>query len=57
MDRREQYIGDAVHASFDGFQIKLYCVAPEAVIYLEPAVLIALIDYAVQCGMLQKQNA
>ena len=43
----EVYLGDAVHASFDGFQIELRTRdGNNQVIYLEPNVLHALFRYA-----------
>lgn len=41
----ETYLGDAVYASFDGWQIRLRCAAPECEIYLEPQVFQALVEY------------
>jgi hypothetical protein len=42
----EHYLGDAVYASFDGYQIKLRTGDGNAqVIYLEPAVYGALVRY------------
>lgn len=48
----EQYIGDAVYISDDGFQLKLRCEAPSehGVIYLEPPVFAELIKYAIERG-------
>jgi hypothetical protein len=49
----ETYLGDAVYASFDGYQIKLRTGDGTAqVIYLEPEVLDALVRFAAkaQCG-------
>lgn len=44
----EVYLGDAVYASFDGYQIRLRCEAPAHpnIIYIEPAVFDALIKFA-----------
>lgn len=43
----EEYIGDAVYASFDGWQIKLRTGdGNNQVIYLEPSVLSRLVEYA-----------
>lgn len=43
----EQYLGDAVYASFDGWQIQLRTGdGNNQVIYLEPSVLNALFEYA-----------
>lgn len=43
----ETYLGDAVYASFDGYQIKLRCSAPSefAAIYLEPQTWYALEEF------------
>lgn len=46
MFKGEEYIGDAVYCSFDGWQYRLRCAAPPSVIYLEPAVFQAFIRYA-----------
>lgn len=44
---KEEYLGDAVYASFDGYQIWLRTGdGNNNVIALEPAVFAALIDYA-----------
>jgi hypothetical protein len=46
-DERQQYLGDGVYASFDGYQIWLAANHhTNRVIALEPAVLDALIKYA-----------
>jgi hypothetical protein len=51
--RDEHYIGDAVYASFDGWQIKLRTGdGNDQVIYLDPSVLHDLIKYAKRVGML-----
>lgn len=50
----ERYLGDAVYASFDGFQLALRCASPPCVIYLEPAVYHALTEYV---EMVRKHNA
>ena len=42
----ETYLGDAVYASFDGWQIALRCANPSCVIYLEPEVFSALLEFA-----------
>lgn len=43
----EEYLGDAVYASFDGWQIKLRTGdGNNQVIYLEPSVLSRLVEYA-----------
>ena len=52
----EEYLGDAVFASFDGYQIRLRCAAPECVIYLESNVLEALFQY-VERVMAQAETA
>jgi hypothetical protein len=45
-DTRETYLGDAVYASFDGWQIKLRTGdGNNQVIYLEPGVMQSLIEY------------
>lgn len=43
----ETYLGDAVYASFDGYQIRLRCEAPAHpnVIYIEPEVFDSLIRF------------
>lgn len=46
MDENETYLGDAVYASFDGWQIKLTANGGEQVIFLEPNVYAALERYA-----------
>lgn len=46
MSFKEQYLGDAVYASFDGYQVKLMTGdGGNQVIYLEPSVLNALFGY------------
>lgn len=42
---REAYLGDAVYASFDGWQLRLRCAAPECEIFLEPSVYFALLEF------------
>lgn len=44
---QEVYLGDAVYASFDGYQIRLRCEAPAHpnVIYIEPGVFDALLKF------------
>lgn len=45
-DDKERYLGDAVFASFDGYQVKLRTGdGNNQVIYLEPLVLGALLSY------------
>jgi hypothetical protein len=48
---REEYLGDGLFASFDGWQIKLR--APrdncDHEVYLEPGILEALINFAKRC--------
>ena len=51
--REEHYIGDAVYASFDGWQIKLRTDdGNNQVIYLEPSVVRSLVEYAKRVGVL-----
>lgn len=52
----EKYLGDAVYISYDGYQLKLTCAAPPGIIYLEPAVLIGVINYATEIGMIKQRN-
>ena len=48
----ESYIGDAVYASFDGWQIKLRTGdGNNQVIYLEPDVVRSLVRYVERLGM------
>jgi len=51
---QKTYIGDGVHASFDGYNIRLSTQRSdgEHVIYLEPAVFAALVDY--QKGIVER---
>ncbi len=48
MTEKEEYLGDGLYASFDGYQIKLR--APrefgDSVVFLETGVLLSLIRYA-----------
>ena len=50
MTDREEYLGDGLYASFDGYQIKLRQHGDHEV-YLEPATLAALLAYAIEIGM------
>ena len=56
MDEKS-HLGDAVYASYDGWMIKLETrdggEIPTNTIYLEPAVLNALINYAKKIGLLK----
>lgn len=55
MDTKNEYLGDGVYASFDGYQIWLAANHHEnRVIALEPAVLMLLINYAQRIGVLAK---
>jgi GT2 family glycosyltransferase len=46
-DQKDEYLGDGVYASFDGYQIWLAADDPgNKVIAIEPDVLTRLIDYA-----------
>lgn len=47
LNGEEVYLGDAVYASFDGYQIRLRCDAPAHpnVIYIEPEVFDALLKF------------
>lgn len=56
MKQLSMYIGDGVYASYDGYQI---CLATDRgkgleKIYLEPAVLISLLNFAMQVGMIER---
>lgn len=43
---KEEYLGDAVYASFDGYQVRLRTGdGNNQIIYLEPAVLAELYEY------------
>lgn len=58
MSHNKAYIGDAVYASYDGYQIELTTGDPEfheMRIYLEPAVLRELIAFAQDIGMLEQK--
>ena len=48
---KEEYLGDGIYISFNGFDIRLRTSREDsdAVIYLEPAVYIALRKFAAQC--------
>ena len=51
--REEHYIGDAVYASFDGWQIKLRTGdGNDQVVYLDPSVMRQLVEYAKRVGLL-----
>lgn len=47
MELKEEYLGDGLYASFDGYQIQLRApdVYGDRVVYLEPSVLKAFEDY------------
>jgi len=57
MSEREQeiFLGDAVYASFDGDMIRLRTSGGiNQVIYLDPSVMAALIEYAKRVGMVRE---
>lgn len=56
MTERKRYLGDSVYADFDGWNIALTTengtpADPSNIVYLEPSVLIALIAYAEDIGL------
>lgn len=55
MPENETYLGDGLYASHDGFQIQLRAPGPngDSEVYLEPAVMDALIKYAQKIGMVK----
>ena len=59
MTNREEYLGDGLYVSFDGFALTLR--APrehgDHFVVLEPQMLAEFIAYARQCGFKIKQNA
>jgi hypothetical protein len=54
----EKYLGDGLWASFDGFMIKLRAPRENGThkVYLEPLTFEALLEYAVQVGLLEKET-
>lgn len=58
MNIPEEYLGDGLYASFDGYQIRLR--APrdhgDHEVYLEPPVLKAFLEYAMQIGAISKRE-
>lgn len=53
----EEYIGDGVYVSHDGYQIWLAANDPtHKCVALEPAVLLALIEYACRIGIIRKPD-
>lgn len=52
-----RYLGDAVQASFDGWQIELRTIdGRDQLIYLEPSVLRALAQYGQDVGVLPRES-
>lgn len=45
------YLGDSVYAEFDGWFIKLLANGGSEVIFIEPRVFKALLQYALACGV------
>ena len=57
LDTKNEYLGDGVYASFDGYQIWLAANHHEnRVIAVEPEVLLRLIEYAQKLGVLRKEK-
>ena len=57
LDAKNEYLGDGVYASFDGYQIWLATNHHEnRVIAVEPEVLLRLIEYAQKLGVLRKEK-
>lgn len=55
MPQNEHYLGDGVTASHDGYQIKLDA-GPNGYVYLDPSVLRALVRYAREQGLLDREG-
>ncbi|MDE2097120.1 MAG: hypothetical protein KGL39_07730 [Patescibacteria group bacterium] len=54
---KDEYLGDGVYASFDGYQIWLAANHHEnRVVALEPEVMMHLIEYAAKIGMLKRKE-